>query len=69
MLELDLVLLPFVENVYTTLDEEDQLRFDLLLESEDPDLYQWFLRKDQPQDENLQHIVKIVLDHTGLQDG
>ena len=32
MLELDLILTPFVENVYDTLSKDDQLRFEVLLE-------------------------------------
>lgn len=67
MLELDLVLLPFVENVYETLTEEDQLRFDALLEAEDTELYQWFLGKGVPDDQDNAKIVKIVLANTGLQ--
>lgn len=66
MLELDLVLLPFVENVYAEISTEDQQRFDRLLECEDQDLFNWFLRKGQPDDEELQKIVRLVLEHTGL---
>lgn len=66
MLELDLVLLPFVENIYTTLAEEDQLRFDALLESEDTELFSWFLGKEEPQNNEHKRIVKIILDNTGL---
>lgn len=66
MLELDLVLLPFVENVYSTLDEAEQLRFDNLLECEDTELFAWFLGKDVPEDADHKHIVDIILSHTGL---
>lgn len=66
MLELDLVLSPFVENFYSSLDEEDQQRFDNLLESEDTELFQWFLGKVVPDDPDNARIVKIILDNTGL---
>lgn len=66
MLELDLVLLPFVENVYSTLAEEDQLRFDNLLEAEDTELFQWFLGKGVPDDPDNAKIVGIILDNTGI---
>ena len=66
MLELDLVLLPFVENVYSTLDSSDQQLFDKLLDSEDTELFNWFLEKGQPDDPELQKIVRIVLNNTGL---
>lgn len=66
MLELDLVLLPFVENVYSSLEEGDKQRFDQLLEAEDQDLFRWFLGKEIPPDEDAKRIVGIVLEHTGL---
>lgn len=67
MLELDLVLLPFVENVYSALDETDQRLFDHLLDAEDQDLFNWFLKKGVPDDLNDQKAVALVLSHTGLQ--
>jgi len=60
MLELDLILQPFVENVYKNLDESDQKRYDLLLEEQDQDLFNWFLKKQDPEDDNLLRIVKII---------
>ncbi|WP_237065588.1 succinate dehydrogenase assembly factor 2 [Microbulbifer guangxiensis] len=68
MLELDLVLLPFLENVYDTLDEADQQRYVQLLESEDQDLFAWFLRREDPSDPELLRIVQIIRDNTGLQE-
>ena len=67
MLELDLVLQPFLENVYQTLAQSDQQLFVDLLESEDQDLFQWFLRKSDPEDPDLMRIVQIIRDNTGLQ--
>lgn len=49
MLELDLVLLPFLENVFLTLSEEKQVLFEKLLESEDQDLFNWFLKNLTPK--------------------
>ena len=60
MLELDLILQPFIENVYRNLDGSDQQCFDLLLEEQDQDLFNWFLKKQDPDNENLLRIVKIV---------
>lgn len=67
MLELDLVLLPFLENVYDTLDEADQRRYEQLLECEDQDLFAWFLRREDPDEPELQRIVQVIRDNTGLQ--
>ncbi|MCW8127548.1 succinate dehydrogenase assembly factor 2 [Microbulbifer halophilus] len=67
MLELDLVLLPFLENVYETLEPEDQRRYQKLLEEQDQDLFAWFLRRTDPEDPELKRIVQIIRDNTGLQ--
>lgn len=67
MLELDLVLLPFAETVFPALDPEDQQRYWRLLEEQDQDLFAWFLRRSDPEDEDLLKIVNIVRANTGIQ--
>ena len=67
MLELDLVLVPFLDNVYDGLPEEDKQRFCDLMEEEDQDLFSWFMRRTDPEDSNLKIIVDIVRANTGLQ--
>lgn len=60
MLELDLILMPFVEHAYPTLTEAEQADYARLLESEDQDLFAWFLHRQEPQDESLRKIVNRV---------
>jgi antitoxin CptB len=67
MLELDLVLMPFLENVYPTLAQEDKERYWQLLECEDQDMFGWFMRREDPEDIQLKRIVEIVRRNTGLQ--
>lgn len=67
MLELDLVLEPFLENVLPNLAPEQQAQFERLLECEDQDLFNWFLRKEDPSDEQDMEIVTIIRKNTGLQ--
>ncbi|MBR9911682.1 MAG: succinate dehydrogenase assembly factor 2 [Gammaproteobacteria bacterium] len=67
MLELDLVLLPFLENVYDTLEQEDKERYWALMEGEDQDLFSWFMRRTDPEDPELKKIVDIIRANTGLQ--
>jgi len=67
MLELDLVLMPFIENVYPTLAEPDQDLYHRLLEEQDQDLFTWFMRREDPDDVNLLRIVKIIRENTGMQ--
>ena len=67
MLELDLVLMPFLENVYPSLEQSDKERYWKLLEEQDQDLFAWFLRRENPANPELQRIVDIIRANTGLQ--
>ena len=62
MLELDLVLEPFVTARYRDLDEGDRERFRRLMAREDQELFAWFLRRERPEDEELAAIVSQVLE-------
>jgi antitoxin CptB len=62
MLELDLVLEPFVTHRYTQLNERDRAGFQRLMRCEDQDLFGWFLRRERPDDEELARIVSRILD-------
>lgn len=63
MLELDLVLEPFVNDCYPQLDERDRQRYRRLMECEDQELFAWFLRREEPEDAELAAIVRQILDH------
>ena len=65
MLELDLILQPFVENTYDSLCEDDQLRFEALLEREDQQLFLWLMKRERPTDPDTQRIVQIIHDQHG----
>ena len=62
MLELDLVLEPFVNARYATLDEADRERFQRLMICEDQDLFAWFMQRGLPGDEELVVIVNKILE-------
>ena len=62
MLELDLVLAPFVTARYAALDDLDRQRFQQLLLCEDQDLFVWLMQREQPDDEELAAIVSKILD-------
>ena len=50
MLELDVLLVPFVKEVYPSLDAEDQ------------DLFGWFMQRGEPEDADLRRMVRMILD-------
>lgn len=66
MLELDLILMPFVENIYPTLPEAEQALYVRLLECEDQDMFSWFMHRQDPDDPEMLKIVNLVRDHTGV---
>ncbi len=61
MLELDLLLLPFFDEVYRDLPVYQQQAFEKLLEQDDPDLLEWFSQKASPSDPELAELVGIIL--------
>jgi len=61
MLELDVLLIPFIEQVYPTLSQEDKLRYQKLLTCEDTDMFEWFMQRGRPEDPDLQIMVDMIL--------
>jgi len=64
MLELDLILSPFVEREYALLNDAEKQQFERLLACEDQDLFNWFLNKTTSDDTDIQSIVQLVLERT-----
>ncbi len=62
MLELDLLLLPFVEHHLRELDHADQLLFQQLLDNEDQDLFAWLVNRTAPPSPGLVRIASMVRD-------
>lgn len=62
MLELDLILMPFVEKHYRNLSLSDKQAYVSLLACEDQDLFGWFLQHKQPADPVLVYMVNLVLE-------
>lgn len=61
MLELDLLLLPFFDEVFRDLPYQNQLTFVKLLEQDDPDLLMWFSNKAVPDDQDMADLVQMIL--------
>ena len=61
MLELDLLLLPFFDEVYRELGSDQQQTFQRILEQDDPDLWVWFTRAGKSEDREMQDMVEFIL--------
>jgi antitoxin CptB len=61
MLELDLLLEPFVTSRYSQLSATEQQSFVKLMRCEDQDLFAWFIQREKPQDPELAAIVSQIL--------
>ncbi|WP_442112459.1 FAD assembly factor SdhE [Pseudomonas sp. NUPR-001] len=62
MLELDVLLVPFSQDVFATLSQEDRALYWRLLGCEDQDLFGWFMERGESEDPELQRMVRIILD-------
>ncbi|HEK1815490.1 FAD assembly factor SdhE [Proteus mirabilis] len=60
MRELDISIMPFFENEYDTLTDDDKRLFVRLLECADPDLFNWLMNHGHPDDEDLYYMVKLI---------
>lgn len=64
MLELDRLLVPFLQEAYVSLADEDKERYKKLLSCEDQDMFAWFMQRNEPEDADLQRMVELVLEHS-----
>jgi antitoxin CptB len=60
MLELDLILIPFVERDFDTLSQEHIQDLCALLEEPDPDLFAWFMGTAKAPEPKLQALVEYI---------
>ena len=62
MAELDILLLPFFDEIFLELDLGEQRTYIDLLKQEDTELWRWFSRKGKPEDPSLAALVEKILD-------
>jgi antitoxin CptB len=60
MLELDLLLIGFLEHGYAQLDAADQALFERLLESQDQDLYGWLMGHEEPDEKEFIPVIAAI---------
>jgi antitoxin CptB len=61
MLELDLLLVPFSQNIFTSLSHEEQLLYRDLLAEEDQNLWDWLVIGHEPSDLRFTKIIDRIL--------
>lgn len=61
MLELDLLLLSFLDNHYADLSDHEKHVFERLLDEQDPVLQSWFLRQVIPKDKEILAMVECII--------
>ncbi|MFQ3235426.1 MAG: antitoxin CptB [Paraglaciecola sp.] len=61
MLELDVLFMPFVDEGFNDLSEDDKEIFERLLTSDDPDLYAWFMGHQACEDNDFKRLIEHVL--------
>jgi len=67
MLELDLLLVPFVDQCVPTLPPQEQVLYQQMLREEDQDLFKWLLLREPAPTEDLRHIIDIIRKSTATQ--
>ena len=60
MLELDLLLQPFVEQIYPTLSDEEKHQFHKLLDLQDQELLETLMLQRTPEDRSLDHVIHKI---------
>lgn len=63
MLELDLLFLPFVNEVFEELSDSEKFTFQRLLECSDPELFVWFMGDKTCPDLELKKMIDVIRKH------
>lgn len=67
MLELDVILMPFLAQHYDQLNAQQQSEFELLLNEADPDLYTWIMGFGECENPQLRTSVKIIREKMNIE--
>ena len=61
--EMDIVMGSFARKNVPDFSEEELSLFDMILQENDPDLYNWLTRKEQVPSEKMNAVFEKLLDH------
>jgi antitoxin CptB len=59
--EIEILLIPFLENDFVNEDQQTRDRFVRLLDQQDLDIFEWFNGRSKPDDEDMESIVNVIL--------
>ena len=68
MLELDLLLVPFTNEVLATLSPKDQVLYEELLEQDDQDLLSWLMGRENPANIGFKSLIEKILKYNNRAD-
>lgn len=63
--EIEVLLIPFLNQHFQNESTETQILFEELLAEEDLDIFEWFTRRVEPDNERIRTIVDILLSRLG----
>ena len=61
MLELDVLFMPFVDEAWEHLSNDNKAIFERLLVCQDPELFSWFMGHEECKDAELNSMVQFIL--------
>jgi len=66
MLELDVLLIPFFDNHFNQLTNNQKHLFAKLLTFQDPELFAWFIGSESPKDPAFSELIQIIKNHVNV---
>ncbi len=59
--EIEILLIPFLENDFEKADAQTRERFVRLLAQADLDIFEWFNGRSKPEDQDMESIINVIL--------
>lgn len=59
--EIEVLLIPFLENHYAHEEQTVRQAFVALLAEADLDIFEWLMHRESPEDEQMELIVNVIL--------
>jgi len=63
--EIEVILVPFLEQYFLNESQEVRLAFIALLEEQDIDIFEWLMQRHKPEDSQKEWIINVILERMG----